>query len=322
MKIDDCVYGSENIEEPVLIDLINSEPLQRLKELNQYGMPDEYYHKRNFSRYDHSVGVMILLTRFGASLEERIAGLLHDVSHLAFSHVVDWVFGDPIKEDYQDNNHLDFIENSEIPQILKGFLVDYKYISHHKNFSLLEREIPDLCADRVDYSLREMTMDGLNVNNYSLNLLNRDGQIVFLDEKIAEQFARMFLILNNNHWAGAEARMRYYVLSEVLKRSIKTKIISKDDFYKTDQEIIDLLRIEGDKEIQNNLDILRGGFCALEVNDGGVLLPKKFRYIDPAVNCNGFIKKLSEISREFKDLLEVEKEKSKQERRFIIEWNN
>ncbi|HUB93002.1 MAG TPA: HD domain-containing protein [Verrucomicrobiae bacterium] len=89
MTIDDRVYGSAEVNSNVLLDLINSQPVQRLKGIAQFGIPDEFYHKQNYSRYEHSVGVMILLQRLGASEEEQIAGLLHDVSHTAFSHVID-----------------------------------------------------------------------------------------------------------------------------------------------------------------------------------------------------------------------------------------
>ena len=76
MKINDAVYGEEEINESVLVDLIISKSVQRLKEISQFGMPDEYYYKKGFSRYEHSLGVMILLRRLNASLEEQIAGLL------------------------------------------------------------------------------------------------------------------------------------------------------------------------------------------------------------------------------------------------------
>ncbi len=82
-KIYDKVYGKEKIKEPVLIELINSDSIQRLKGISQFGMPDEYYHLKTFSRKEHSIGVLILLRRMRANLEEQVAGLLHDVSHTA-----------------------------------------------------------------------------------------------------------------------------------------------------------------------------------------------------------------------------------------------
>ena len=54
MKINDNVYGEEEIREQVLIDLINSKEIQRLKGISQFGIPEEYYHMLCFSRYDHS----------------------------------------------------------------------------------------------------------------------------------------------------------------------------------------------------------------------------------------------------------------------------
>ena len=85
MKIEDRVYGEEEIREKVLVDLINCKSIQRLKGLAQFGLPDEYYHRNGFSRYEHSLGVLIFLRKFGTDLNEQIAGLLHDVSHTAFS---------------------------------------------------------------------------------------------------------------------------------------------------------------------------------------------------------------------------------------------
>src|SRR3989344_8664366 len=98
MNTKDSVYGDEEIKEEVLIELINSKPFQRLKGISQQGMPRELWFTHVNSRYEHSIGVLIILRRLNAGLEAQVAGLLHDVSHTAFSHVVDWVFGDPLKE--------------------------------------------------------------------------------------------------------------------------------------------------------------------------------------------------------------------------------
>jgi hypothetical protein len=86
MILKDPLYGSFKIKEKVLLDLLKSQPVQRLKGVSQQGFP-----KREtktdfpiFTRYEHSVGVMLLLRRLNASVEEQVAGLIHDVSHTAF----------------------------------------------------------------------------------------------------------------------------------------------------------------------------------------------------------------------------------------------
>ena len=320
MRIEDIVYGSEEIQEPVLVELISSGPVQRLKGLHQYGMPDEYYRrdKPNFSRYDHSIGVMILLKRLGANLEEQVAGLLHDVSHYTFSHVVDWMFGDPTKEDFQDRNHSPFIKNSVIPLILEYYKFDHQKVSSHHSFSLLDREIPNLCADRVDYALRELATDGISVRDFVDNLRNKEGRMVFGDIRIADTFAREFLRLNHDHWGGADARMRYSILSEVLKKAVTLGVLSVKDFLRTDYEVIALLRNSDDSFIQENLNLLREGFRVEEVSEGGILLPKKFRYVDPLVSSNGSVQRLSEISPDFSVFIEQEKEKATIKRRYVL----
>ena len=107
MDIKDEIYGEFKVAEPVLISLINSQPIQRLKGIDNYGIPKEMYQFPGFSRFDHSLGVLLLLRRLGAGIEEQVAGLLHDVSHTAFSHVVDWAIGDSEKEDLGFNSFLE-----------------------------------------------------------------------------------------------------------------------------------------------------------------------------------------------------------------------
>lgn len=312
INVDDKVYGREEIKEDVLVELINSPFVQRLKGVAQWGIPSEYYHKKNgFSRYEHSIGALILLRRLDADLTEQVAGLLHDVSHTAFSHVVDWLVGDPTKEDYQDNNHLDIIENSEIPKILERQGFDYKEISDLEKFSLLEKESPSLCVDRVEYSLREISHDG----NFGLvgkiisNLTSWNGQVVFRDKEISEIFARKYSQMQNEHWAGNQARARYFIFSNILRKAIENEIIFFEDLNKTDLYVLGLLIKSKDKCILDNLNLLEKGFEIEEVEEG-IELKKKFRYIDPEILVGNSIRNLSEVSPHYKSFLEEEKKNS------------
>lgn len=308
MLIKDSVYGDENINESVLMELVNSNALQRLKGISQQGLPQDCYHRIVFSRFDHSIGVLILLRRLGANIKEQIAGLLHDISHTAFSHVVDWVLGDPAKEDYQDNNHLNIIENSEVPKILEKYGFNYKDVADIESFSLLEKSAPDICADRLDYTLRELKDLGKDelVNLSLSNLINFSGKVVFKNKISAEYFANAYLQLQKEHWAGNEARARYYLLSQILKRAIQLKLISRDDLMKTDQFIIKILENSKDQEILVQLGMLKNGF-KIEESEEGIELKKKFRFVDPGVLTEKGIISLTSLSSEYKTKLEKEK---------------
>ena len=81
MIIQDKEFGDFEIKEEVLIELLNSQAIQRLKNIDQAGYAKGFFpHSRN--RFDHSVGVFLLIRKYGGSLEEQMAGLIHDVSEL------------------------------------------------------------------------------------------------------------------------------------------------------------------------------------------------------------------------------------------------
>ncbi len=313
MIIEDKIYGSENIKEKVLTELINSKPLQRLKGIAQWGLPNEYHFKNGFSRYEHSVGVFVLLRKLNANLEEQIAGLIHDISHTAFSHVIDWVVGNPLKEDYQDSVHKEFIKKSSIKNILDKNRFSFEKISKLENFTLLEREAPSLCADRIDYCLRELILDSERdyVQSIFLDLENKNNQIVFRNKKTAEIFAKEYQKMQRNHWGGNQARTRYYILSNVLKKALESKIILLEDLNKTDDFVLEKLTSCNDQFILENLNLLKSNLKIIE-DENGIELKKKFRYIDPEISVNGSFKKLSDLSKDYLNFINLEKQNSEQ----------
>ncbi|AIE78503.1 Deoxyguanosinetriphosphate triphosphohydrolase [Bacillus cereus] len=87
MIISDVLYREFEVDQ-IVEELIVSKSVQRLKGMHQNGASYLINGKWNVTRFDHSVGVMLLIKKLGGSVEEQIAGLLHDVSHTAFSHVM------------------------------------------------------------------------------------------------------------------------------------------------------------------------------------------------------------------------------------------
>lgn len=291
----DRVYGEYKETSPVLVELMDSEPMQRLKGLNQFGLPDKYYHLIGFSRFDHSVGVMLLLRHLGASEEEQVAGLLHDVSHMAFSHVYDWVVGTAGKEDSQDEGHDQFIRHSEIPLILEKYGYSVDRITNYHLYGLLERESPDLCADRVDYVLREI--DPSLAKDIFNGLTVFGGQIVCRDRVTAGNLGRAFLKRQIEHWGGWEGVSRYYLFSSALRRALELGVIQKSDFMVDDEYIVGKLGACSDGQILETLNQLKNN--PLTLAGDGPVVKKKFRFIDPPFVDGGKLTKLTDVDKEY-----------------------
>lgn len=306
--LSDEIYGKAAIKEPVLLELLESPSILRLKGISQYGVPNKYYHFKNYSRYEHSVGVMLLLRGLGVTLEEQVAGLLHDVSVLAFSHIADWVFsrGDRGVENLHDSIHRDFIERTEIPGILERFGFSIERIMDEGNFPFLERKIPDLCADRVDYALREFKywLDPKLVSRSIKNLVNFNGEIVFFDCDVAFDFATNFLKLQTNHWGSYEAIVRYYLFSEALKIALREGVVLERDFYRDEEAVLSKIERRQHEEIESMLALLKKKEIKDFGSKSGRRVVKKFRYVDPKVIIDGRPIRLSILVPRFRKIVE------------------
>lgn len=323
MTIDDRVYGRVDITEPVLLELIAAPSVQRLKRIGQFSLPDDENKYRAYSRYEHSVGVMLLLRRLGASFEEQIAGLLHDVSHTAFSHLIDWVLegSDPSLSNYQDLNHDRIIQNSELPEILRRHGLAPERITDYHNFGLLERELPDLCADRVDYSLREFHVWAKpEITLPCLNALRVvDGQIVFADREHASQYARTVLVCLLEHWAEPGIMVGANLFSKSLRLALTKGVINLEDFMTDDETVLAKLRACPDAEIQDGLRVLRQPVPYEVVDhDADFTVKEKFRAVDPLFLNNEKLTRLSEVDANYAATFAKEREKAKRGLRVLV----
>src|SRR3990170_5931387 len=171
MQYRDAVYGPAEIGEPVLLDLMQSAAMNRLRGVLQHGITGLIGITAPTTRFEHSVGVMLLVRRLGASLEEQIAALLHDVSHTAFSHVIDYVFGGHDSQSYHEGVQEEYLAGTDVPAILARHGFDWRDFLHEADFPLLEQPAPALCADRLDYFLRDSRDLGLATDDEIENVL-------------------------------------------------------------------------------------------------------------------------------------------------------
>jgi uncharacterized protein len=305
----DHIFGKTLINDPLVTRIIENPEFQRLKNLVCQGVPDKYYCNKGFSRYDHSIGVYLILKKLNADYNEQIAGLLHDISHKAFSHVYDWIVKDHTKsgdmEDAQDNLHKSYLDKSSIKKLLIEFhLAPYEVFDLDK-YKLLDSEIPYLCADRIDYSLRSLSPKF--ARKVLSTLVVRDSRIVCDDPGVANEYAYKFLDLQNNEWGLSEAVVRYYHFSEILKLAIKHNVLTINDFDLDDTTLVNKIIDSGLDILLDKLHILETSIKILNTDSTSKkIVYKKFRHIDPEVlePKDNKIVKLSSYDLEFKEILE------------------
>lgn len=317
----DQVYGKVEITEPVILELIKSPSLQRLKGIDQGGYPKLFAKPEikikdlEHSRFNHSLGVYFLLCKFNASLEEQIAGLIHDVSHSVFSHCIDYVFNQLSEKhhDHQDRIFKSFIKKTTIPKILKKHGFEPAYILNERNFPLKEKPLPNLCADRIDYCLREaLIFEEINkkeVNYFLANLMVKGNNWVFKNLKSAKNFAHLFYLMNTKYYSGLISAIMFRTVGDYLKYSLEKNYIQKSDLYTTDKKVLDKIRKYHYRDQKLKILFARMNDRQLTINNPNHYDAKVFcksRVVDPLCQHQGKIKKLSEFDLNWQKILEKE----------------
>jgi len=315
MIYEDKIYGKIEISEPIILDLINSPTLQRLKGIDQAGYFEPQFPGTARNRFEHSLGVYILLKKYGAPIEEQIAGLIHDVSHTVFSHCADYALdeGSETKQDYQDNIFGDFVKKSDIPAIIGKYGFDLDYILNEENFPLKEKKLPDLCADRIDYSLRTaIVFKGMKyeeVKKLLDDLTTENQNWIFKNFASAKKYAELFKELNESYYAGLAAAVMLKTVGDYLRYGAKKGYIAEEDFHTTDKEILAKLakHLGEDKKLKLLFDRMnmKIGFRN-DSKDYTVHVFCKSRAVDPLCRRDGKIKRVSEIDSKWKETIEKE----------------
>lgn len=311
----DRIYGEIKITESVILELIKSPTIQRLKEIDQAGYFEPFtFPGTGHTRLEHSLGVCILLGKYNASTEERIAGLIHDVSHSAFSHCIDYVLdnGSGKEQNHQDNVFGEFVRKSEIPAVLKKYGIDLEHILDDKNFSLKEKELPDLCADRIDYSLRTALvykeLNKKDLDYFFDNLIVENNNWVFKNFESAKKYAGLFLKMNTEYYSGISSAAMFATVSDCLRYALRKKYISREDLYTTDGNILSKIKnnLEDDKLklLWDRMNNKIGFLNSPDSYDKHVFC--KSRIVDPFCRHNERIKRFSEIEKSWSEVLEKE----------------
>ncbi|MEC1968751.1 HD domain-containing protein [Bacillus cereus] len=314
MIISDVLYGKFEVD-AVLEELFLSKPMQRLKGIHQAGASYLMNEKWNVKRFEHSVGVMLLVKKLGGSVEEQIAGLLHDVSHTAFSHVIDYVF-DNEDESYHEEIFSSVVKNSEIPAILAKHGYNYEDILlDDSKWTLLERSAPELCADRVDYTLRDMHTYGYisleEVHSFLEDVIAVEGKMVLQNIQIAEWFTETYYKEVIDFFMKPMNIYGNDMLAKMLKVALHKRIIHADDFLLEDEELISKLQQCNDSGVHALLRKVHPNVKLKEDRDDYDLYQKnKVRLIDPLLLREGKIVQSSVVSEKIRQMSDIAYEKA------------
>lgn len=303
MDYTDRIYGSTEITEPVIEAIIASDAMQRLKKVNQYGASFYRFGHLTTNRFEHCVGVYLLLREFNATLEEQIAGLLHDVPHTAFSHVVDFVFGGSEVGTFHEEFHKEVIHNSEIPTIVAKHGLDLDRLMDKHRFHLLERDLPDLCMDRVDYCYRDLITDKImtmaEVATLRQHMLRFEDQIVFENQASARLFADKFQAGDQQLWGHPLQAALYYLFAEALKAALFDNIITFKDLFSVDEIVYKKLAESNHPLITKNLALVKSVQVVEDPDQYDFFIKTKVRVVDPLVLIDGEAVRLSHLDSKF-----------------------
>ncbi|KAH8660614.1 hypothetical protein BX600DRAFT_514204 [Xylariales sp. PMI_506] len=291
--IEDEIYGRHIITEPVLVDLLCSTPLIRLKGVNQHGISGLLGITPPVTRLEHSVGAFLQVRMVGAALDEQVAALLHDVSHTAMSHVVDFALSAPGEGSFHEVHKMRYVNTTSIPEILTrhGF-VDLKPLDEEL-YPLVEQPAPRLCADRLDYGLRDAVAFGyLDVKDARRVVAalkafpsadDPSRLLVLQSAELALTVARAYMACDRDVWGNTAHGDLYERTANLMRDLIRNGSVQEEELWRfSDVEFWARMRKAADPQGQEAMDRLETEGLPSEE---GLALPRgaKVRTLDPDV---------------------------------------
>lgn len=304
MHVEDEVYGSVEIMEPLLLDLLASKAVKRLRRISQAGASSLVRRGRSVTRFEHSTGVMLLTRHLGGSTLEQAAGLLHDVSHTAFSHTVDLAFGN--KDDsFHESIFSSVIENSDVPAIVKKFDLTWRQLFDGDVIRLVDVPAPSLCADRIDYTLRDLCRFGhiasVQAQKFVAQLSVVNDVVVCTDQTAATEFVSWYVFLVENLFMHPLEMYAYDELASIIREAAEMGELNWNDLISTDDAV--LWKLRGNATFENRLKSLQNTKdVSLDDNPGYRTVYGRARIIDPEGLVDEKIVRLSSVWPDYSSL--------------------
>ncbi len=259
-----------------------------------------------YSRFDHSVGVALIVWHFTHDEKQAVAGLLHDVASPVFAHVVDFLKGDYlVQESTEDGTRTIIGDDEALQRVLSAHGLVTDDVCDYHIYPIADNDSPKLSADRLEYTLG-------NLLNYRIRTIgevrafygdlsvgtNEEGapELVFSDARKAEDFAFASLACSRIY-VSDEDRYAMQMLSELLKDAIDLGVLTEADLCTTEPEVIaKLLQNERTAAAWKRYTAYRMMRRAKEPEAEGQWrrIAAKKRYIDPLIEGKGRVSAYSE----------------------------
>lgn len=310
---------------PIFIEeLINTPEFKRLSDVGmncgcEYTSFPIFSNGKNYTRYNHSIGVALIIWHFTKDIKQSIAGLLHDISSPVFAHVIDFLNGDHETQESTEEKTEEIIENSaEIQAILKKYNLTTEDVKDYHMYPIADNDSPLLSADRLEYTLGNAyyygfkSMDEIkDIYNDLVVSKNEFGQneISFSTLDKAIEFTSVSLENSKVYTCNVD-RFSMQYLADLLKLAVDKNVISLDDLYTIEEKVI--IKLQKDAELKskwNDFINLSQIFTSNEKPENGywVNIPAKKRYINPFIVNNDRVTNLCEtLSKEIDDFLKVD----------------
>jgi HD superfamily phosphohydrolase len=298
MQYVDTVYGSTSFTQPMILDLMQSDAIRRLQGVLQHGITAVLGITKPITRFEHSVGAMILVQRAGGSVCEQAAALLH-----AFSHVADFVFGGP--NSYHEEKRREWMAQSDIPAVLSRHGVDWTHFLDDEPFPLLEQPSPRLCADRLDYFLRDSLALGIltpaQATQLAGSLVVAAGRFATREIDAARLFGYKYSEADQTSWSNKTAILLYELTARALRTAFDRSVIAEIDLWGGDKQLWEKISQSQDLATAASVKLIfRYRDFVVDETKPTVRLQPKIRTIDPDVVTEGGILPLSALDAEFR----------------------
>ena len=294
------VYHSELPD--FLIELSKTPAMLRLKEVGmhcgcEYTLYPRFQFPCGYSRYEHSLGVALIIWHVTKDKVQAIAGLFHDIATPVFAHVIDFLHQDYEKQESTEERTRAFIEESkEIQRLLIKYGITTQEVEDYHRYPIADNDSPRLSADRLEYTLGNFLCRGLHSKEeikamYEDLIVSEDEdgcmELAFQTKEIAKQFT-LSCLNNSFHYISDEDRFSMQYLANMIKDAIDCGILTEEDLYTTERQVIQ--KLQKHKKIRKmwNTFCEFHEICVVPKHvKNSVSINAKKRMIDPLIHGSG-----------------------------------